>query len=559
MKLVTVQEMQHLEKAANAAGHTYDTMMERAGRAVAQVIQDELDVQETRVLVLVGPGNNGGDGLVAARYLAQAGAKVAVYLAKPRADDDPNVVRLETQAIDWLSAQSDADGQMLRERLQTTDVLVDALLGTGVDRPIQGSLAEILRAARQVVQARRTGRKTAPTYLGTSTETRGSAYPSNRPLIVAVDVPSGVSCDTGAVDPVALPADVTITFSAAKLGQFRFPAAQALGQLIVADIGISPALSADIQREVATHAEIAQHLPARPPNAHKGTFGKAMIVAGSANYVGAAYLAAAAAGRVGAGLVTMAAPASLHPILASRLAEATHLLLPHDMGALVPAATKILADHLDGYASLLLGPGLGQAPETINLMHRLFGIERERHGRQIGFQRSADPPSTPQPLPPLVVDADALNALAAIKEWWRHLPPHSVLTPHPGEMGRLMDAQVSTINADRIATATHQAAKWGHIVVLKGAFTVVAAPNGQTTVIPFNTPALATAGTGDVLAGSISGLLAQGLSPHYAALCGAYLHGLAGKMLQDQVGDAGALAGDLIPLLPHAIQKIKGR
>jgi NAD(P)H-hydrate epimerase len=370
-------------------------------------------------------------------------------------------------------------------------------------------------------------------------------------------VPSGVNCDTGAVDPVTLPADLTITFAAAKLGQFRFPAASILGQLVVADIGIPSALCAEVQREVATHAAIADRLPARPHDAHKGTFGKAMIVAGSTNYVGAASLAGAAAGRIGAGLVTLAAPAALHSVLAQKLTEATHLLLPHDMGALAPGAIKVLADHVDDYASLLLGPGLGQDPQTIIFVHNLFGLEVEGRTRQIGFQRDAAPPSTPLSLPPLVIDADALNALASLDEWWRHLPAQSILTPHPGEMGRLMKVETASVNADRIATAARQAAEWRHVVVLKGAFTVVAAPDGRTTVIPFATAALATAGTGDVLAGSIAGLLAQGLSPYDAALCGAYLHGLAGAMLEKQVGDAGTLAGDLLPLLPKALRQIR--
>jgi NAD(P)H-hydrate epimerase len=217
-----------------------------------------------------------------------------------------------------------------------------------------------------------------------------------------------------------------------------------------------------------------------------------------------------------------------------------------------------LAEHVDGYASLLLGPGLGQASETVSFVQQLFGISSDRRSRQIGFQPNTKEshPMSPN-LPPLVIDADALNALSTADEWWRHLPAQSILTPHPGEMGRLMGVEPETVNADRIATAAEQAAVWGHVVVLKGAFTVVAAPDGRTTVIPFDTPALATAGTGDVLAGSIAGLLAQGLSHYDAALCGAYLHGLAGKMLQDQVGDAGALAGDLLPLLPKAIRQVK--
>lgn len=557
MKLMTVQEMQRIEKAADAAGHTYDAMMELAGSRVAELIQSELNVLDKQVVILVGPGNNGGDGLVAGRYLAHAGAHVAIYVAKPRADDDPNTLRLKGEDVDWLSAEDDSDRQALRKALQKADVLVDALLGTGVDRPITGTLAEILEVTRKVCESRRAAEHETLTYPSTRAGAYGGSPGRVSPLIVAVDVPSGVNCDTGIVDPVTVPADLTVTFAAPKLGQFSFPAAKVLGELVVADIGIDPELSADIQREVATGLQIAQRLPVRPQDAHKGTFGKAMIVAGSSNYVGAAYLATAAAGRVGAGLVTVAAPGALHGILAQKLTEATHLLLPHDMGALVPSAIKVLAEHLDGYASLLLGPGLGQVHETVRFVYQLFGIENDNGSQQIGFQRRQEPRARQVSLPPLVVDADALNALASVDRWWNYLPVYSILTPHPGEMGRLMGVDAQTVNADRLGCAARQAIEWEQVIVLKGALTVIAAPDGRTTVNPFSTPALATAGTGDVLAGAIAGLLAQGLEPYDAALCGVYLHGLAGKMIQDQTGQAGALAGDLLPLLPHAIQSLK--
>jgi NAD(P)H-hydrate epimerase len=292
-------------------------------------------------------------------------------------------------------------------------------------------------------------------------------------------------------------------------------------------------------------------------DAHKGTFGKAMVVAGSVNYTGAAYLAAAAAGRVGAGLVTLAAPERLYPVLAAKLTEATYLLLPHAMGVLAPSAVQVLHSHVAGYSALLLGPGLGREKETVRFVHQLLGVATSEHGRAIGFQRREEPPPRRVDLPPLVVDADALNALSEAKEWWTALPPGTILTPHPGEMGRLMGSDARTVNRDRVAVAAAMAAEWNQVIVLKGAFTVVAAPDGRTTVIPFANPVLATAGTGDVLAGSIVGLLAQGSQPFDAAVCGAYLHGLAGEIVADRVGDAGALAGDLLPALPQAILRLK--
>jgi NAD(P)H-hydrate epimerase len=559
IKLVTVEQMKDLERAANAGGHSYEAMMERAGRAVAEAIQQRMAVQATSIVVLVGPGNNGGDGLVAARYLAQAGASVLCYLWKPRAEDDPNLQRLGKHDVGWLLSDADKDGRQLRAHLDKADVIVDALLGTGVDRPLQGKVRDILDTARRLIRDRRALQSTSWQSLVLPEPHAKSACdrPCPIPFVVAVDAPSGINCDTGEADPAALPADLTITFAAVKRGQLRVPACIVLGELLVADIGIDPALGAQVQTEVATTSGVTDLLPARPLDAHKGTFGKAMVVAGSVNYTGAAYLAAAAAGRVGAGLVTLALPAQIHPVLATKLTEATFLLLPHSMGVLEPAATKVLISHLEGYQAMLLGPGLSRERETVEFVHRLLGVKADSPTRRIGFQAHTETTSERVTLPPLVIDADALNALSEAEQWWVSLPRNSVLTPHPGEMGRLMGANATIVNEDRIAAATSRAAEWHQVIVLKGAFTVVAAPDGRTTVIPFANPILATAGTGDVLAGSIAGLLAQGLAPYEAAICGAYLHGAAGEILSEGYGRSGAMAGDLLHALPQAMDRIK--
>lgn len=558
MKLVTVQEMKQLEAAANDAGHSYAAMMENAGRAVAEAIQQRVATKGKRVLVLVGPGNNGGDGLVAARYLSQAGAQVACYMWKPRAEDDPNLKAVLQHNIHCLQANRDGNGKTLRKALQNADVIVDALLGTGVTRPIEGSLLELLDLVREVIRERRSTPAPCLVPLVPYLPAKPSIEASS-PYVVAVDVPSGLDSDTGQVDPAAVHADMTVTFVAVKRGQLVFPGAQATGELVVADIGIDTTLSAGIETEVATSDLVSKLLPERAPNAHKGTFGRVLIVAGSINYTGAPYLAAAAAGRVGTGLVTLAPPQPLHTVLATRMSEATFLLLPHSTGVLAPSAIKLLGEHIKGYSALLLGPGLGHEKETVTFVHQLLGIAGVSAGRQIGFQREPSTTSEQIELPPLVIDADGLNALAEAEQWWSHLPAHTILTPHPGEMARLSGLNIQEIEQDRLAAARDHAARWGQIVVLKGAFTVVAAPDNRLTVIPFANPALSTAGTGDVLAGSIAGMLAQGLSPFDAAVCGAYLHGLAGEIVADQVGNAGALAGDLLPALPQALCALRAQ
>jgi hydroxyethylthiazole kinase-like uncharacterized protein yjeF len=329
---------------------------------------------------------------------------------------------------------------------------------------------------------------------------------------------------------------------------------------VVVDIGIPPELADDVHLEMATAEQIQSWLPARPRSAHKGTFGRALIVAGSVNYVGAATLAGAGAKRVGTGLVTVALPMPIQPAVAAGLAEATYLLLPHDMGVIASGAVPVLRDQYEEYDALLLGPGLTQEKETVAFVHALLGLEQSERRGHIGFVSSGPSgPAEGPKLPPLVVDADGLNALATAGEWWKMLPPGTILTPHPGEMARLMGGDVTTkeVQADRNGHAQRMAARWNTVVVLKGAFTVVADPGGRVFVLPFANPALATAGSGDVLAGAIVGLRAQGMAAFEAAVAGAYLHGLAGELARADLGDMGVVAGDLPPRLPQALRRIR--
>ncbi len=546
MKVVTVAQMRAIEAASDAAGHTYAAMMERAGQAVARALMARQDVRKKRVLVLVGPGNNGGDGLVAARYLAQAGAEVACYLTRPRdPQSDENFRLLQELRVFCTDADADPDFRRLRQLAAGADVVIDALLGTGATPPLKGTIGQVLETVGQVLRGRAISQPPKWVQVGGIPE----PAPEARPLVVAVDGPSGMDFDTGALDPAALPADLTVTFAYPKVGHFRFPGAAALGELVVADIGTDPALAADVDLEVVTPEMVRGWLPPRPPDAHKGTFGRALIVAGSANYTGAARLAGAAAVRAGAGLVTVALPASIHGAVAATLSEATYLLLPHELGVLAEPAVEVLAEQASRYDAMLLGPGLGQEKETAEFLTALL---RGRERRPVGFLRAGEPTAQPIPLPPLVVDADGLNLLARMEGWPVRLPPGSILTPHPGEMARLMGASVADVQADRVGVARQKAREWGHVVVLKGAFTVVAAPDGQTVLEPFANPALATGGTGDVLAGIIVALRAQGLGPFEAAAAGAYLHGLAGELARRRLGPVGVAAGDLVPLIPEA-------
>ncbi len=552
VKLITVEKSRYLETKANEGGLGFDEMMENAGRSAAEAIRRRLGAKNKRAVVLVGPGNNGGDGLVAAHYLWTMGALVTCYIWKRDVDDDANFQRVQDDGLSIIWAEDDAEREALHGLLSNADVVVDALLGVGISLPVRENLRDFLAAVRGVLEERK-----AP---GGLAEAVPPAAMEPGPLVVAVDCPTGLDCDSGELDPAALHADVTVTFAHPKVGLLRFPGAEAVGDLVVADIGIPPELADDVELEMATPSLVRDWLPARPRSAHKGTFGKALLVVGSINYLGAAVLSGLAATRIGAGLVTMALPLPIQMAVSAHLTEATYLLLPHDMGVVSSGAVKVLQERMDDYDALLLGCGLTQEDETVAFVHNLLGLKRAERKGHIGFVATSPQEEPERPdLPSLVIDADGLNALAKAERWWEALPPETILTPHPGEMARLMGGEttIQDVQASREDTARRMAARWNAVVVLKGAFTVVAAPDGRLQVLPFANPGLATAGTGDVLAGTIVGLRAQGLEAFEAAAAGAYLHALAGELARADLGEAGMVAGDLPARLPQALRRVR--
>ena len=536
-KIVTVEQMRALEAAADSQGITYARMMELAGTAVFEAVRARAEaLSSARVVILAGPGNNGGDGLVAGRLLSEAGAIVQLFTLRPLESRDDNLRKVLRAGLEVEDCETDEGLKQFSGALRGADVFVDALFGTGVRLPIKGRAADLLAAAGMVLRGR------------------------EGVLRVAVDCPSGFDCDSGEVDENLIPADVTVTFGAAKVGQFLFPGADALGELVLGDIGCPPDLPelADVDLELAAAAQVGTMLPERPRDAHKGTFGTALMAAGSVNYPGAAYLAAAGAYLVGAGLVTVGAPGGIHSILANLLPEATWLILPSDMGVISAGSAAILSqDAIASADALLLGPGWGTEKPTAEFLSALLLGNGAAGGGRIGFGAGGGAfteRTSPVSLPPTVVDADGLKLLSELPDWPRLLPAPAVLTPHPGEMAKLTGISKDEIQADRIAVSRHFATEWGHVIVLKGAFTVVAAPDGKVTLQPFATAALARAGTGDVLAGLITGLLAQGLRPYSAAVSGAFLHGLSGELAMVKVGaQASVMARDVLAMTPKAI------
>ena len=527
MKLVTVSQMQAIEKEADAGGLTYDQMMENAGQGLADIIYDlfEDDV-ETEIVGLVGPGNNGGDTLVALSELAQEGWKASAYLVKRKKDD------LVKRFIDagGVVLSGESAFEKLAEAVENADVLLDGVLGTGVKLPLKKDVAEFLTEVNDLLDGM-----------------------DEAPLVVAVDCPSGVDCDSGEVADEAIGADLTITMAAVKQGLLRLPAFEYIGDLEVVDIGLSDDLASlkDIYLEVAETDSIAAMLPERPLESHKGTFGTALIAAGSVNYTGAAILAGEAAYRVGAGLVTMAVPSPVHTALAGQFPEATWVLLPHEQGVISAGGAEVLAKNFEHASALLIGPGFGMENTTKEFVENLIEgrYSAKKTGQRIGFVRqdAEKAEENNSKLPPLVFDADGLKLLGQIKDWYTKIPAPAVLTPHPGEMAALTDLSKELIQEKRHEIAAQYAKTWGHVVVLKGAFTVVASPDGRSTVIPVASPALARAGTGDVLAGLIVGLRAQGLEAYEAAVAGAWIHAQAGLYAADDLGTtASVLAGDVL-------------
>ena len=518
MKLVTTAEMRALEAAAVAAGVSERQLMEEAGLAVAQEAWMLLGTLEGRhILVLVGPGNNGGDGIVAGRHLFDWGADVILYLPRKRRDMSL-IEETEPRALTVMLGEDDAGWEQLTALLSSSDLIVDALLGIGQKRPIDP--AEPIGEALTRLKA-----------------ARGGFQP---PKLIAVDLPTGVNADNGAVDPLAVTPDETVTFGFPKVGMYQAPASSACGRVQVIDIGIPKAAQEAVQLELLTSRWAKTALPPRPEDANKGTFGKVIVAGGSKRYAGAPMLAANAAYRAGAGLVTIAAPAAVCDVLAGAIPEATWLpQAASATGGLPGSAAVVLRREWPAYDAAIIGPGLGNDEET----------------RAFVWAALADiAPDVPNGV---VIDADALNAIATMDDAAARMPKRAVLTPHPGEMARLMKTTVAEVQADRIGTAQGAAARFGCVVVLKGAHSVIAGPDGRTRLSPFANPLLATAGSGDVLAGVIGGYLAQGLTPFTAACLGVYVHGATGEQLRAEYGDAGLLASELSSGLPKAVKELR--
>jgi hydroxyethylthiazole kinase-like uncharacterized protein yjeF len=510
LKIVSVEEMQCLEEFATASGLSTDQLIDRAGNSIAKEIRAILGrVADRRLLFLVGPGNNGSDGLVSASTLSKWGAKVTAYLLTKRRTNDEKANLAKKEQVTVIPVELDPGLKNLALEIKRSDLIVDAVLGTGQNRPLQGVIKKTM---------------------GMLEDREG--------LLVSLDIPTGTNADTGIRVSCSPKPDIILALGNPKIGMFNIPHMANFGKLKVLDIGIPSIADRFINTQLLDDSWIKDRLPVRSVDSHKGTFGHALIIAGSKNYPGAASLAAKAAMRSGPGLVTLAFPRTIQSLLTKKLTEAIQFPLDiNGSGELGSESAEPLRSVLDRYSSLAVGPGMGFSIPISQFIEELF-FKGKHDGRT------------------LVIDADGLNNLNYIDNWYNKTRFSLILTPHTREMARLTNLSVDEIKCNRIEIARTQSALWKAIVVLKGPYTIVATPRGKVFINPFANPILSTGGTGDVLTGIISGLIAQGLSGENASCCGVYLHGLAGEKISERLGDRGLIATDIVETIPATIKTL---
>ncbi len=511
MRVVTAHTMQEIDKQAiKDYGIPGLQLMERAGRSCVEEIIAEFGLNG-RCVVMAGKGNNGGDGHVIARLLSQKGWNVKVIILADReqvvGDAAINLEKLPGSIINYCTHEGQLPAIHMDEIFQA-DVIVDALLGTGLRSNVSGIYLEAI----DLMNA------------------------SGRP-VVSVDIPSGIHGTTGRVLGEAVRAYITVTFAFAKLGHVLYPGAEHTGRLVVSDVGIPPKLMETVSGyDFLNEDTMRPMLHRRDRQAHKGHFGHCLIVAGSTGKTGAAALTANGAVRAGSGLVTLAAAENIHGILEIKTTEVMTVPLPdsgsgHLTSSAFPAIEKLLA----GKDAVAIGPGLDRRPGTYSLVHTLV--------ETVAL--------------PLVIDADGLNALAEdITVLKRKKSKQIILTPHPGEMSRMLGTSIPDVEAIRISVAQEFARNYGVFLVLKGARTIIASPSGTAAINGSGNPGMATGGMGDVLTGIIVSLLGQGYAAWDACRLGVFIHGFSADMVAEEKGEIGINATDVLEKLPYAYNRL---
>lgn len=516
MIVVTPDEMKIIDKTAiDEFGIPGIVLMENAALGVVSEIVKILgDVPGKYAIVLAGKGNNGGDAFAVARHLFNMGARLSVHvlakLADISGDAKTNLDILLKMGIEVNEVTRDEHIDGIKDSLKFTHVVVDGLLGTGLKGEVKGVMAGIIGVVND------------------------SCVP-----VVAVDIPSGVNGETGKISSACIKAKTTVTFGFPKLGQLIHPGCEYVGDLKTLDIGIPrAAVKADKIKTCFIDLDfVKQLIPKRKPDTNKGTYGRVLIVAGSRGMTGAACLTGGAALRAGAGLVYMAAPTSLLPIYAVSLVEALTIPLEDEnKGYITKESVHEILGKLESLDVAAVGPGLSSGDEIKAVVYSIIKSSKV----------------------PIVLDADGINVLAKDLSVLKDLKTQMVITPHPGEMARLIGTSVKEVQEDRVNIARAFSKKWGLITVLKGSRTVIASPNGEIYINATGNPGMSTGGSGDVLTGIIASLIGQGLKPIDAAIAGVYLHGVCGDNIVQRKGEHGLIAGDLLQEIPNVIFEING-
>ena len=515
MKLATPQDMRKIDElSVQEYSLTITRLMEKAGAAVVKVLEETYSPLSKKVFgVLCGKGNNGGDGLVVAKLLKQKKASVVVVLVGEEAELSPEAKKQYQKAkaakVPILKMTSGENIKAVQAALEECDLIVDGLLGTGLSRPVDGLYRDLFQLVKKLEKP-----------------------------VIAIDIPSGLSADSGSPMGDVLPAQMTVTFGLPKFGFYTPLGSSFIGTLKVVNIGFPEALlnASFIRQELSDLSMIQKSLPKYDENTHKGIRGRVLIIAGARGLTGAATLSAYGAQRIGAGLVTVACPESLNTILEIKLTEPmTAPVAEIEGGFFSPRAIGRILDLAVNVNSVVLGPGIGRNRETGQLVKDLI--------MKLTM--------------PMVVDADALYLMGGHLEHFKTAQAPIIITPHPGEAAWLLKTTITVVEQNRLKVAKQLAQDYNMVVVLKGRFTVIANPQGEVRVNPTGNRGLATGGTGDVLSGIIGGLLAQRLPAFEAATTGVYLHGLAGEKASRKLGLDGLLAGDLLPLLPGLLRQAR--
>lgn len=517
MKFVTPGQMRRMdERSIHELGIPGEILMDRAGRAVAEMV---LEISRGRPFIrrarlIAGHGNNGGDAFVAAGYLSRHGLEAEVWLAaessRIKGDALLHLDKIRSMGIPVLEMPEEAD--WIQRAVTCSDenlVVVDGLLGTGMEGTPRGTAAEAINYVNRL----------------------GGKNP-----VVAIDIPSGLNAETGCAEGSAVRADFTVTMAFPKSGFLNESAHERLGSLRVADIGVpaAPGLECGMDEELITETEVRSLFPGRKRDSHKGSFGHVLVVAGSSGLTGAGVLAALSALRSGVGLVTVLTTSSLAPVIASSVPEAmVHGVDETVTGSISQSGFQQWLSKRGPFSSALIGPGMSNCEATFAIVESALSVADWN----------------------LVLDADALNVLQGRGEMLKRAACRVVITPHPGEMARLMGIDVGDVQKDRVSVATQAAAKTGALVVLKGAGTVIVAPGGPPRINLTGNPGMACGGTGDVLAGLLAGFLGAGMDVHGSAEAAVYIHGLAGDSAAIRSSAPGMNAGDLVRAMPSVMAR----